>query len=76
MRAIYEIVGNGVQNPHLAKINMQHFRRIKRKGHHKYFREFLNKKTSLKRKKKLLNQKGTGVLNIFKRLIPSVLRVF
>ena len=38
MRAIYEIVGNGVQNPHLTKINMQHFRRIKQKGHHKYFR--------------------------------------
>ena len=71
MRAIHEIVGNSVQNPHLVRLTSPHLQRIKRKGHHKYFREFLNKKTPLTRKKRLLNQKGNGILStVFKVAAP------
>lgn len=76
IRAIYEVVGNGVRNPHVARLHLNNLQQIKRRGQHKYFREFLNKKTTVKRRKRLLNQHGNGIFSTALKLLPMALNLF
>lgn len=68
IQALEEIIENILHNGRLTTDRFK--KRLRPKA--RFFREFVHKKTPLKRKKRLLNQQGSGLKNTIKQVIPSL----
>ena len=68
IEALEEIIQNILENWKITSASFK--KRLRPKGRH--FREFAHKRTSLKRKMKLLNQQGTSLIPIIQGVIPHL----
>ena len=68
IEALEEIIQNILENENITTASFK--KRLRPKARH--FREFVHKRTSLKRKKRLLNQQGSGLIPTIRGVIPHL----